>query len=301
MHSEILYSPLITIQSGCRAICPLFCVPGAGASVSSFIGVTAALNSDLPIYGLQPRGLDGILAPHTNIAATARSYIQAIYKAFPQGPYQLLGHSFGGWVVFEMAKQLIADGKQIAALIVVDSRAPLDLAQERKFHSRVEIMLKLIGIYEVISGRSIDLAESDFVSLSHEQQIKLLLDRLIGTNILPGYTTVHALRGIVQVYETNMNTYYQPRDIYNGPLHFVAAHEATPRIKSDISNAELFNKWRKFAPDSVFLETPGNHFSLLKSPHVVHLAKLLQPLLDRSKDSSKLQMSPISDFSIVTA
>jgi thioesterase domain-containing protein len=90
------------------------------------------------------------------------------------------------------------------------------------------------------------------------------------------------LRGIVQVYEANMNTHYQPQDIYRGSLHFVAAEEVTPRIRADIGNTELFDKWRRFAPNSVLLETPGNHFSLLKSPHVMHLAKLLQPLLDRS-------------------
>jgi thioesterase domain-containing protein len=282
IHPETLYDPLVAIQTGRKGICPLFCIPGAGANVSSFVGLAAVLDGDLPIYGLQPQGWDGVLPPYTDIAAMARSYVQAIYKEFPQGPYQLMGHSFGGWVAFEMAKQLIADGKQVATLIVVDSRAPFDVTQERKFYTRIEIMLKLAGIYEDISGRSITLAESDLAPISHEQQIKLLLDRLVEANILPRNTTIHALRGIVQVYEANMNTHYQPQDIYRGSLHFVAAEEVTPRIRADIGNTELFDKWRRFAPNSVLLETPGNHFSLLKSPHVMHLAKLLQPLLDRS-------------------
>jgi thioesterase domain-containing protein len=42
----------------------------------------------------------------------------------PHGPYVLAGHSFGGLVALEMARQLRRDGEEIALLAVLDSFPP---------------------------------------------------------------------------------------------------------------------------------------------------------------------------------
>jgi len=91
------YSPLIMIQQGKQEVVPLYCIPGAGATVASFLSLTEALGEQQPIYGLQPRGLDGQCAPHMSVISAAASYVREIRKSGRTGPYQLLGHSFGGW------------------------------------------------------------------------------------------------------------------------------------------------------------------------------------------------------------
>ena len=40
---------------------PLFCLPGAGSGVTDFVDLMSALGPSVPIYGLQPRGID---VPH---------------------------------------------------------------------------------------------------------------------------------------------------------------------------------------------------------------------------------------------
>ncbi|WP_256349730.1 thioesterase domain-containing protein, partial [Pseudomonas gingeri] len=92
-----------TIQTGRAGRTPIFCVPGAGDSVTGFIGLTDALGADWPLIGLQPRGLDGAGAPHSRVESAARHYLQAIEQSHSHGPLHLIGHSFGGWVAFEMA------------------------------------------------------------------------------------------------------------------------------------------------------------------------------------------------------
>jgi thioesterase domain-containing protein len=59
-----------------------------------------------------------------SIEAMAASYIDAIRKVQPQGPYQLLGWSFGGIVAYEMANQLRHAGENIALLALLDTSIP---------------------------------------------------------------------------------------------------------------------------------------------------------------------------------
>ncbi|UUZ50637.1 alpha/beta fold hydrolase [Massilia sp. B-10] len=127
-HDEHDYDPLITLQTGRPGQRPLFCVPGAGASVTAFTGLVQEFDPAVPVYGLQPRGFCGQLAPHVDVESAARAYIRALRTVDPAGPYRLLGHSFGGWVAHEMALQLRAQGSTVELLVVLDSQSPFERA-----------------------------------------------------------------------------------------------------------------------------------------------------------------------------
>lgn len=50
-------NPLVPLHAPHSIECPVFCIPGAGASVTS-VEFVNALGEQWPIYGLQPRGID---------------------------------------------------------------------------------------------------------------------------------------------------------------------------------------------------------------------------------------------------
>jgi thioesterase domain-containing protein len=54
----------------------------------------------------------------------ATDYIARIRNIQPQGPYRLLGWSFGGLVAYEMATQLQHLGETVDQLVLLDSRLP---------------------------------------------------------------------------------------------------------------------------------------------------------------------------------
>ncbi len=81
--------------------------------------------SDRPFYALQALGLDGESQPHQRIEDMAACYIKAMQAVQPLGPYILVGHSFGSWVAFEMAKQVQEKGHEIALLAVIDFWEPM--------------------------------------------------------------------------------------------------------------------------------------------------------------------------------
>jgi thioesterase domain-containing protein len=268
------------IQNGRSGTLPLFCVPGAGAGVTSFFDLSQELFSNLPVYGLQPRGLDGILVPHIDVPSAARAYIKAIREVSPTGPYRLLGHSFGGWVVFEMALQLIASGEQIDTLIILDSEAPSVQGNKKQRYTRVGMLLELVKLYELSINRTMALTADDFSMIDNEQQLNLLLSRLIEVKLMPPRTSIETLRGIVRVFETNLNTDYMPTDQCPGLLHLVGvANTEGDNLDKDKNYQKLIKQWQQHAPETIFWEGPGNHMALLSPPHVLKLAERLKPLL----------------------
>ncbi|WP_214516973.1 non-ribosomal peptide synthetase [Streptomyces violaceusniger] len=79
-----------------------------------------------PFYALRPRGLDADSAElPDSLSHMAADYVAQIRTVQASGPYHLLGWSFGGHVVQEMAAQLEEAGEEVAALVVLDS-SPVD-------------------------------------------------------------------------------------------------------------------------------------------------------------------------------
>lgn len=58
------------------------------------------------------------------IEAVAAGYIQAIRQKQAYGPYVLAGYSFGDFVAFEIARQLVASGESGRFLGIIDASKP---------------------------------------------------------------------------------------------------------------------------------------------------------------------------------
>jgi thioesterase domain-containing protein/acyl carrier protein len=103
---------------------PLFAVGGRPGHALRVLLVGRALGPDQPVYGLQPPGMDWHASGLQRLTQMAAHHVSNVRKAQPQGPYRLLGSSFGGLVVFEMALQLERAGEEVEFLGLVDSEPP---------------------------------------------------------------------------------------------------------------------------------------------------------------------------------
>ena len=54
----------------------------------------------------------------------AERYLTELRSLEPKGPYHLGGYCFGGYVAYEMARQLDLNGEKTALLLLIDSAAP---------------------------------------------------------------------------------------------------------------------------------------------------------------------------------
>jgi thioesterase domain-containing protein/acyl carrier protein len=102
---------------------PLFCVHGVGGHILPFLLLAQYLGEDIPVYGLQSKGIQDRTEADNTIEGMAAAYIQEIRSVQPSGPYYIAGFSFGGFVAYEMARQLLAEGQTVDLLAILDTHA----------------------------------------------------------------------------------------------------------------------------------------------------------------------------------
>ena len=103
---------------------PVFLMHAGGGNVLNYLSLLPHLGPDQPVYGLQARGLDGVLSPHSSMEEMASHYIAEIRSVQSSGPYFLGGASFGGTSAFEIAHQLTQQGEKVALLALFDTIGP---------------------------------------------------------------------------------------------------------------------------------------------------------------------------------
>jgi amino acid adenylation domain-containing protein len=271
-HSERVvpdYCPVSPILLSKTTDAAVFCVPGAGVGFACFLPLAQALGGSANIYGLQPRGLDDDLVPHSSVAAAAKFYVEAIRKIRPVGPYRLLGHSFGGWVAFEMARQLRQQGHDVAPVMILDAEAPRG---QRRHYTHSDIFIRLIETIEQANDRELRLTAQELRPLDNKAQMELFLNRMMSAGILPPDATLDTVHRIMRVFRSNLNTVYLPQSPIDSTL--VLFQPTLPAsAEHEQEQTESAADWRMLSLSLSVFKVPGNRMTMLSSPHVQHLTE----------------------------
>jgi amino acid adenylation domain-containing protein len=264
------FSPLVAIKpEGDRP--PFFCVHPGGGSVVSYFALAENFPADQPFYGLQAPGLDGKMAPLRSVEALAAMHLQAIRSVFPDGPYHLGGHSFGGSVAYEMACQLERENHGLlGTLVILDHAAPARVRADVIGEPTDAEVLAFIG-RQMGAHFSVDLALSaeELSALDQDARLELFLERAKSVGIAPPGANVGMVAGLVSVYQASLYAMlrYQPGPLMHGLTLF-----RTPAFASETSDDESAG-WAALVRGSVrVFDAEGNHNTMLRAPHVSSLA-----------------------------
>jgi amino acid adenylation domain-containing protein len=264
------WSSLVMIQTGITAKPPLFCIHPIGGNVLEYYPLATYLGNQRAIYGLQSQGLDGLQPPLNRIEDMASKYIQEMLTVTPDGPYLLIGYSFGGSIAFEIASQLHAQGKQVDFLGLLDIPAPQTPPLRPS-------LLKALPIHV-----------SNLWQLNWQERIKYITDRfdyrfnkvdprefLIRelSNLNP---SPHLLNIINSNFQADHDYYPQ---VYTGDMYVFRCQVQSMQyaLYKDLGWSDLVNG------NVSVLNITGNHYSLLKEPNVGFLAENLKLCIERSQ------------------
>ncbi|MEH6413517.1 non-ribosomal peptide synthase/polyketide synthase [Pseudomonas sp. CGJS7] len=154
---------------------PLFCLPPGGGLGWWYRGLTRYLDPQRPIYALQSASLiDPSASLSASVQADVETYLAQIRAIQPEGPYHLLGYSYGGATALELAVRLQQAGEQVGRLVILDSciRTSMpgfdpDTAPRGDYRASI-----LQGFLENIAG--CDIGDYDPASLDFHKAAELL-------------------------------------------------------------------------------------------------------------------------------
>lgn len=274
---KVPYNPLVTLQNG-KAWAPrLFCVPGAGATVVSFANLLCHLERNRQVYGLQPRGMDGHEIPHLSLDVAASCYANAIKGLCVDGPIHLLGHSFGGWIAFEMAYILCSVGCAVASLTIVDSMVPYSDSLCFRHCTHSEVLRQWLEGFEMLVGEPLGICVDDIDRLPLDEQLARIHQRLLRCGHMPTKSTPAALRGPLFTFAAALRSRFLPKYTLHGNVHLVIVDNGRTESKSHTkADDTVIEGWRHFAPDLDCYIAPGNHMTVLKEPQVKLLGEWLE-------------------------
>ncbi|HVG09973.1 MAG TPA: amino acid adenylation domain-containing protein [Thermoanaerobaculia bacterium] len=270
---------------------PFFCVHPAGGDVLAFQALSRHLGPDQPFHGLQSRGLGPGEVPFNSIEEMAARY-RAEITAASAGPYYIGGWSLGGAVAFELARQLAAEGREVALLAIVDSTPgpwprPAEENESEEDGDDTPWLLEIANYLERLWGLDLGLTTENLRGLSSEDQALRLLSGLKDTPF-GAKAGPESLRRLLAVFKTNVRAFrrYQPSP-YPGKITLFLPAEG------DFAD-DPTHGWGALSPLPVDVEiVPGDHVSALAEPHVRTLAERLRLCIDLSWDrSSTLETSP---------
>ncbi|PYS94472.1 MAG: hypothetical protein DMF50_12430, partial [Acidobacteria bacterium] len=257
--------PSLVALGGDGAKPPFYCVHPIGGTVLCYGALARRLGVDRPVFALEAPGLRGETIPEATVEGLAARHLEALREHQGRGPYFLGGWSFGGVVAYEMACRLAALGEEIGLLALIDSRAPGALpapADPVEGATLVAMLAREIG------------AASDGV----ERSIDDIVERAKSSGLLPPEVGPAEIRRLLEVLAANLKALrsYLPGP-YAGRVTLFRAVESTTLHRDTTLG------WRALASRGVEVhEIPGDHYSMVREPHLRVLAERIKDCLDEA-------------------
>jgi thioesterase domain-containing protein len=203
----------------------------------------------------------------------AADYVAAITAANPHGPYALAGYSFGGIIAFEMARQLLAAGREVKFLGLFDTYAEQSDYHDpwllRHVRHSLYVLKNVVYKCWLLSKHPKEVLRLRLQSMRRATVEKLKYTKDEQYELINGHS--YRLGQVQEVAQRNYRLAPQPVR--------VQLFRCVERLYYTSDATHL--GWREFALGGVQPhDMPGNHFNLFAPPHDAACARIVQAALD---------------------
>jgi amino acid adenylation domain-containing protein len=255
-HRPGASGPLVPLRAT-GTLPPFFLVHPVGGAVTPYLELADLLGDDRPVHAIEDPQLHGT-APDPTLAARARRYADLVRTVAPHGPYRLGGWSLGGPVALEMARLLTEDGETVELVVALDSELP----EPRPAPTELDVLTWFVLDVVAVAGVPLPPVDLDAAGgLGGRDLEDLALDVLARAGLAPS-DSHEDLRTRMRVFAGNVRHHagHRPRP-FDGPLLLVTA-------QGNPETADAAARWRAVAPHLEHVAVPGDHYSVLRPPHV---------------------------------
>jgi amino acid adenylation domain-containing protein len=274
------FDPLVALRTtGDRP--PMFLVHPIGGNVLCYLNLAKHLSVGLPVYALQAAGAQPGTTPLRTISDLAASYIAAIRKVCPEGPYYIGGWSFGGYVAIEMARQL-ADA-ELAHLILLDTIALADGSRAVIAESDL-ITWFFAELLWHADGVQATLPTLEYSGMDSDRMFDAILRRAIEARIVPAQSSPQLIRRLYEIFHANSQAVLDYRhESLDRDITLLRSTEQLPAVAAHVHRVvgsrftSATNGWERLAPRSLtVIDVPGDHLSMMSEPNIADVAVKLE-------------------------
>ncbi|NYT94925.1 non-ribosomal peptide synthetase [Salinispora sp. H7-4] len=259
---------------------PLFCVHPGGGSAHWYLRLVPHLTPDIPVAAFEWP------ATHNEVPTAeqmAERYLAELRAAQPRGPYRLFSWCGGSSIATEMARRLTEAGETVTFMLLdpgLDAHTRAEGWQELNYIRRLETLVE-----QIVADPRADTAE-------RRTEILALLEHLVD-DVDPAVGITLPARGVGDVWPRSVRIWREVMELdlayrhtpYSGQLHLIVSDELE-RGEHEVAAGQAFDgyvaRWRELTEGGVTVHrVPGDHFGVMKPPHVADLGALLGRLTDR--------------------
>jgi phthiocerol/phenolphthiocerol synthesis type-I polyketide synthase D len=261
---------------------PLFTFHPAGGPTSVYLPLTQLLPSDQAVYGMER--LDDL----NTMEEKAAHYVRLIRDLQPEGPYRLLGWSFGGCLAYEAAQQLARAGEEVGFLGLIDTILPAALPDLDSEDMLLERFGRFAEYIEKTYGKKLELPCAELAATPDERQIEVVM-RLVaeaGLDMSPSIME-HQRTSYV---DARVGERYVPQPT-DGHVVLYRAQQAQPlttALDPRYLRSEADLGWAPLCASLEIVPVEGDHLSLIDPPHVAAIARhLVRALAEAAVDRAE--------------
>jgi amino acid adenylation domain-containing protein len=282
-YSSPTPSAVLPIQGGVLPIQPagsrppFFCFCFDSGPV--FRPLALRLGSDQPFLGLtlEMSELAKLPFPY-QLEDIVGCLLRLMRELQPEGPYYVGGLCVGGLVAYEAARQLMAQGQQVALVALFEAGAPLHSNKSSQTRSRFSLLAQKLS-FQLRSIRQLEIR-------AVPAYVRIRLDtvwQMVGTFIWHKFYNLRSRLGEYRPRDLRRTMHlaanaYRPQP-YLGRVALFEANERPPGRDWDLGLG-----WSEFAVGDLEVhEIPGHHESILFEPNVDFLASKVSACLSEAQ------------------
>ena len=285
------FDPVVALRgSGDRP--PVWLVHPIGGNVLCYLDLVKHLPAGRPVYALQAAGAEPGAEPLRTMDELAGSYLAAMRRVQPDGPYFIGGWSFGGYVAIEMARQLADD--ELAQLVLLDTIAlgdgPRASIAEKDLITWFFMELLWYARGQQPAGLTLDADGADRDAL-----FDAILHHTVEAGIVPDDSSPQLIRRLYEIfhanYEATLNYRHEPLD---RDLTLLRSRDDLPGVAAGAHRivgsmyASPTNGWERVSPRSLtVIDVAGDHLTMMSESAVADVAAKLTAVLDGSESSGR--------------
>ena len=259
---------LVPLQPNAAPV-TLFCVHPVGGRVFAYRQLADSLKSFATVYGIQSPEAAGLADRYLSLEAMANAYADQICQQCPEGPYFLAGWSTGGRFAIAIAHVLRLRGADVAYVAMLDTTHGV-MARDLPEQVLADAMLGTLAALRGSSFSPLELVSMHAEMEAQNLKIDSLFSDAARDAAMPLLSKWCGIYVDAEVWwhlqqEVGISRHYLTLlgsgDITGDALP-VYEYRAAGVVKTGVA-------------DNIYV-TAGDHFSMLKAPHVLSLAEMME-------------------------